>query len=81
MIGDVIDLLREGEIWISFEVTSLQNDLLNVIAVGADKLAAETVEGLAELSGAGGFEELIGAGTKAAIDAIEENDRLIGMRR
>ena len=65
--------MREGEIGIAFQVTSLHHDLLNVIAVGTNEFAAEAIEGLAELGGAGGFVEFVCAGTKAAIDAIEKN--------
>ena len=80
VVRDVLDLLGEREVWISFEVSGLHHDVLNVIAIGADAFAAETIEGLAELSGAGGFLDVIGAGAETAIHAIEENRRAIRMR-
>ena len=81
MIGNVFDLLRKCEVRIPFEVTGLQHHLLNVIAIGADELTAETIEGLAELSSSGRFVELIGAGAKTAINAVEKDDRLLRMGR
>src|SRR5262249_41248546 len=81
VVGDIFDLLREGEVGIAFQVTGLENYLLNMIAVRTNKFASEAIEGLAELSGAGGFVEFVGAWAKTAVDAIEENDGPIRMFR
>src|ERR1043165_10078694 len=81
VIGDVFNLLRKGEVRISLQVASLHHHFLNVIAIRADELVAEAIEALAELGRAGSFVEFVRAGTETAIDAIEENDGLIGMSR
>jgi hypothetical protein len=59
----------------------LHHNLLNVIAIGADEFVAKAIKRLAELRCAGGLLKFVGARTKTSIDAIEENDRSVGMSR
>src|SRR5882762_3644111 len=81
VVRNILDLLREGEVGISFQVSGLQNDLLNVFAIRTNKFVPEAVESLAELRRAGGFRNLIRARTETAINAIEENGRALRMSR
>src|SRR5262245_48528718 len=52
VVGDVLDLLRKGEVGIALEIRDGHQDVLNVVTIGADEFASKAVEGLAELGGA-----------------------------